>query len=197
MELFAVEQVLEDGEEDALVARCRAGDRVAWQLFFDRHFLFVVRSARRLGTPPDEAEDVAQEVFALAFQKIGQLDHGRASWWLYGICSRVASAHHRRRRVRQAWAHLFGEPRREEVTPEDALAGDQAQRQVAKILEGMGARKREVLVLFEIEGLSGEEISQRLRIPVETVWTRLHHARKQFSKLGRQLQLLEDARGMS
>jgi RNA polymerase sigma-70 factor (ECF subfamily) len=197
MELLAVQDVLDNSEEDALVARCRAGDRVAWQLFFDRHFLFVVRSARRLGTPADEAEDVAQEVFTLAFQKIGQLQHGKASWWLYRICSNVASAHHRRRRVRQAWAHLFGEPGRDERTPEDALTGDQAHEQVSKILERMGARKREVLVLFEIEGLSGEEISQRLGCPVDTVWTRLHHARKQFTRLGRQLEILEESRGVS
>jgi len=196
MELLAVDQVLDNGEEDALVARCRAGDRVAWQLFFDRHFLFVVRSARRLGTPPDEAEDVAQEVFSVAFQKIGQLQQGKATWWLYRICSNVASAHHRRRRVRQVWAHLFGGARSDDRTPEDELESGQAQAQVARILERMAARKREVLVLFEIEGLSGEEISARLGCPVDTVWTRLHHARKEFTRLGRQLQILEEARGL-
>ena len=41
---------------------------------------------------------------------------------------------------------------------------------------------REVFVLFELEGLSGPEISEALGIPLKTVWTRLHHARKDFEQ---------------
>jgi RNA polymerase sigma-70 factor, ECF subfamily len=190
VELAGVPDQFEDADEAELVAHCRAGDQTAWQLFFDRHFLYVVRSARRLGTPPDEAEDVAQEVFALAFRKFDQLQEGKASSWLYRFCANVVSAHHRRRRVRQAWAFLFRE-KHEDRTPETELEESDAQRAVGRILERMSPRKREVLVLFEIEQLSGEEIAERLGCRLETVWSRLFYARQQFNQIGRRLHILD------
>jgi DNA-directed RNA polymerase specialized sigma24 family protein len=42
-------------------------------------------------------------------------------------------------------------------------------------------------VLFEIEGYSGEEIAQIQSLPLKTVWTRLHHARKDFIRMVSQL----------
>jgi RNA polymerase sigma-70 factor (ECF subfamily) len=47
----------------------------------------------------------------------------------------------------------------------------------------MSEKRRTTLVLFEIEGYSGEEIARIQDIPLATVWTRLHHARKDFFKL--------------
>ena len=52
-------------------------------------------------------------------------------------------------------------------------------------MESMSPKKREVFALFELEGLSGDEIAERVDCPVDTVWTRLHHARKQFVKIAR------------
>ena len=54
----------------ALVARCRAGERLAWKAVYEAHFDFVYRVARRLGTPAAEAEDVCQEVFLVAFRRV-------------------------------------------------------------------------------------------------------------------------------
>ena len=51
---------------------------------------------------------------------------------------------------------------------------------LARLLEGMTEKKRSVLVLFELEGYSGEEIAQLQGVPVDTVWTRLHHARREL-----------------
>jgi DNA-directed RNA polymerase specialized sigma24 family protein len=42
----------------------------------------------------------------------------------------------------------------------------------------MSDKRRETLVLFEVEGYSGQEIAALQGVPVKTVWTRLHHARK-------------------
>jgi RNA polymerase sigma-70 factor (ECF subfamily) len=53
----------------------------------------------------------------------------------------------------------------------------------------MSDMQRTAFVLFEIEGYSGEEIAELEQIPVNTVWTRLHHARKRF------FELVDQARG--
>ena len=47
----------------------------------------------------------------------------------------------------------------------------------------MSEKLRTTFVLFEIEGYSGEEIARIQDVPLGTVWTRLHHARKEFWKL--------------
>jgi RNA polymerase sigma-70 factor (ECF subfamily) len=47
----------------------------------------------------------------------------------------------------------------------------------------MSETRRATFMLFEIEGYSGEEIAGMQGIPVATVWTRLHHARKEFFAL--------------
>src|SRR6185312_14550791 len=104
------------------------------------------------------------------------------------ICANVVTDHHRRRRVRGALMAVFGpavDPDADVArgpTPEGQLQQAQAQVQVAKILERMRPKKREVFALFEIEGLSGEEIARRVGCPVDTVWTRLFHARKEFAQ---------------
>jgi RNA polymerase sigma-70 factor (ECF subfamily) len=183
-------------QEGALLARCRAGDRAAWRGLYAMHFSFVVRTARSLGTPPSEVEDVAQEVFTLAFRKLDAFTHGQLATWLYRICANVVTDHHRKRRVRQAFSALFGEQAEPVSTspgPEGQVQAAQAQAQVGQILARMSPKKREVFVLFEIEGCTGEEIAERVGCPVDTVWTRLFHARKEFARIGQKQGLLEGA----
>ncbi len=50
-----------------------------------------------------------------------------------------------------------------------------------RALERMSPKKREVIVLAVIEGLPGEEVARVLGVPVATVWTRLHHARRELT----------------
>lgn len=56
----------------------------------------------------------------------------------------------------------------------------------------MAPKKREVFALFELEGLSGEEIAERVGCPIDTVWTRLFHARKEFEKIARQRGVIDE-----
>jgi RNA polymerase sigma-70 factor (ECF subfamily) len=57
------------------------------------------------------------------------------------------------------------------------------QRLLVRLLAKMSEKRRRVFVLFEVEGYRGEEIADILDVPVNTVWTRLHHARKDFFAL--------------
>ena len=175
-----------------LLARCREGDAVAWRDFYDAHFEFVYRVARRLGTPPSEAEDVVHDVFLVAFRRLDRFESGRISTWLYRITANLVSDRHRKRRVRAAFAAVSqwiggeGPAHPGRVAEErDAAAA------VDRVLERMAPKKREVFALFELEGLSGEEISERVGCPVGTVWTRLHHARKDFLRIARRLRVLD------
>jgi RNA polymerase sigma-70 factor, ECF subfamily len=180
-----------------LLERCLGGDRSAQRSFYERYAHFILHTARRLGTPPDEIEDVAQEVFTVAFRKLGEFQDGQLSTWLYRICSNRVQHRHRARRLRHALSRLFGRSGgwavEQESQEHEASRGD-AERCVSEILTRMSAKKREVFVLFEIEGLSGEVIAERVGCPLDTVWSRLYHARREFGRIGRARDLLERAR---
>jgi len=176
-----------------VVDRCRAKDEAAWRELYDANFEFVYRSARRLGTPEEEAEDVVHEVFVVVFRKLDQFEDGRITTWLYRITANVVSARHRRRRVRRAfeklgvWHGPSGTDTPERFAEKKGAAGE-----VERVMEKMAPKKREVFAMFELEGLSGDEISERLGCPLNTVWTRLHHARKDFVRIGRKLGCIEE-----
>lgn len=171
-----------------LLARCRAGDDAAWKALHEAHFSFVWKVARSLGTPPEELDDVCQEAFLVAFRKLDQFESGLLTTWLYRITAHLVSARHRRRRVLravQAVLHLGEADRVQPRTPHHDAEAREAEAQVAQVLERMSPKKREVFAMFELEGLSGEQIAQRVGCNVATVWTRLFHARKDFERIAR------------
>ncbi len=177
---------------DADLARAaRGGDERAFRALYEAHFDYVYRTCRRLGLGEADAEDAAQEAFAIASRKLGDFREGRITTWLFRIAANVVSGRHRRRRVREALFSLWGRPDdREALRPDAAYDRQEAARRVGEVLARMAPKKREVFALFELEGLSGEEIAERVGCPVDTVWTRLFHARKEFEKIARKRGLI-------
>jgi RNA polymerase sigma-70 factor (ECF subfamily) len=173
-------------DADLLIARCRRGEQDALRTLFQAHFDFVHRVARRFGTPDDEIEDACQDAFWVAVRKLDAFTTGRFKTWLYRITANVVSDRHRRRRSRRKLALLFGQvPRPPVPTPEQGFERGEAERVVGLILERMSPKKREVFVLYELEGLSGREIAERVGCTLDNVWARLHHARKEFFSIAR------------
>ena len=90
---------------------------------------------------------------------------------------------------------LGGVIRSAEVSPEphasssgaDSYERVEARQLMMQVLEKMSDVRKTAFVLFEIEGYSGEEIAELEQIPLATVYTRLHHARKDFLRLTAEL----------
>jgi RNA polymerase sigma factor (sigma-70 family) len=85
--LFDAPVELSDAE---LVARCRAGDHEAWRLVVERYarYVFAITQAFRL--PDQDAEDVFQETFARAYERLGTLrDDDALRPWLAALCRRL------------------------------------------------------------------------------------------------------------
>jgi RNA polymerase sigma-70 factor (ECF subfamily) len=80
--------------------------------------------------------------------------------------------------VKRIAGRAFEENRPRPRQPDELLGSRQDQARFYAALETLSDKKREVFVLVNLEGVSSEEVASALGIPVATVWTRLHHARK-------------------
>jgi RNA polymerase sigma-70 factor (ECF subfamily) len=99
-----------------------------------------------------------------------------------GIAAMMVRRHRRSvaRLIRGFAAHVFEERRPLPIDPSDAFEDEESQARFRAALDRLTAKKREVFVLVTMEGASGEQVATALGIPVATVWTRLHHARKEL-----------------
>jgi RNA polymerase sigma-70 factor (ECF subfamily) len=138
-----------------------------------------------MGVAVDELEDACQEVFVQVFRYLGRFQH-RADFqtWLYKLCLSQASRLRRRHKLQQALGWLLGresESRAASVGHDwsEAMAADR----VRQALDKMKPIHREVFVLFELEGVEGDEIARVLGCPAATVRRRLHYARQEFEAL--------------
>jgi RNA polymerase sigma-70 factor (ECF subfamily) len=182
-ELGQVVELLTYGKEPAEEARRESIDRVLdLRRLYEEQADFVRRTVIRLGGPRTDVDDLVQDVFIVALRK-GSTFEGRSAprTWLYGIAIKVVGAARRRARIRE----LFGLRSAvmdsvERRTPEDLFERREASRTVYEVLDRIAEKKRTVFILFELEGLSGEEIALVVGCPLKTVWTRLHHARREF-----------------
>jgi RNA polymerase sigma-70 factor (ECF subfamily) len=170
-----------DGEHEQTAAHQRA--RPTLEAVYRDHFDFVYRKALRLGGPRIDAEDVAQEVFLVVGRKLDTFDgSAQLTTWLYGITLNVVRWMRRRQRL-LGWletpASLPTEPAIESI---DRAEVREAHRIAYQILERMSAKKREVFILAEFEDLSCEEIGRLVGCKTETVWSRLHYARRDFER---------------
>jgi RNA polymerase sigma factor (sigma-70 family) len=172
-----------EGADRDLMRQLAAGNLSALGVLHDRYYAAVLGVVVHAGVERGDADDVAQEVFlkllALAVRFDGR-DSARA--WILGIAWRMAL--HRRRNVAR-WLRVLGElvaaaahpttadPERSALDAEEARAFE---RRVARL----PARMQAAFILVEVQGLTGEEAATALGIPVATVWTRLHHARKKM-----------------
>jgi RNA polymerase sigma-70 factor (ECF subfamily) len=149
---------------------------------YREHFDYVYRQAVRLGGPGFDAEDAVQEVFMVVARKLDTWDPRAAiTTWLYGITFNIVRRSWRRARLRKML--LLQRESESEEAPQmpDAAEVAEAARIAESILERMRPKYREVLVLSEFEGLGGDQIAQLLDLKIETVWSRLHQARKEFA----------------
>jgi RNA polymerase sigma-70 factor (ECF subfamily) len=154
---------------------------------YERWFGDVVRWLYALGVPGSDTEDLAQEIFLVVQRKLDRFDGGNLAGWLYRIAQLTVRDHRRR-----AWFKNLTVRRREVdvagvdlTTPGPAAQYEQAEnrRIVQTLVSRMSEKLRTAFVLFEIEGYSGDEIARIQDVPLGTVWTRLHLARKEFWRL--------------
>ena len=163
------------------------------------HGDFVWASLQRMGVRDADLHDQFQEVFIVVHRRLCDFE-GRSALttWLYGICLRVVAGY-RRKLARRKESTVDALPDLQDEAdasdPEGHASRNEARRRLAQVLDAMDVDKRAVLVMFEVEDLSCEEIARSIGIPVGTVYSRLHAARAQFEKVRRAAEARDSARG--
>lgn len=167
---------------------------------FRRHAAYVARFLWRLGVRGPEVDDLVQEVFVVAHRRGGFVpERAKPTTWLAEIAVRVASAHRRKTKRGRSEIELEEALELKASTPDASVLTETKERldRVARVLQALEMPQRAVFVLFEIEGESCEEIAQGLNVPLGTVHSRLHAARKNFSRLHARFSMLDEAQRRS
>ncbi|MFC7583047.1 RNA polymerase sigma factor [Nonomuraea antimicrobica] len=168
---------------DAELIRWSRDDPEQFAGLFDRYIEQIHRFiARRLG--PQAADDVAAETFLTAFRSRASYDLTRqlAGPWLYGIATNLIAKHRRgEERFLRALSRTGTDPSSEPSMADTVVGRVAAQgvdRKLAGALAGMSSGDRDVLLLVAWGELAYEEVASVLGVPVGTVRSRLHRARK-------------------
>src|SRR6266545_3742993 len=178
-----------DSDEAALIERCRAGDLAAFEPLVEKYRQRVYRLAYNILRDPEEAWDVSQDAFIRAFQALASFRGDSAFYtWLFRIVINVA-----RDRARQhaARGRAFGTERVEEEDWDRALADQgtapdthaaqvEERERIGRALSTLSEQHRAIIMLSDLEGLSYREIAEVLNIPMGTVMSRLHNARRRL-----------------
>ena len=151
----------------------------------------VAKFAFRLGSPSSDVEDIVHDVFLVVERRLPAFREreGTLSTWLFRITQNVVRERRRSQRWRK-WLLGLGAPAARRVVAAPAgNSRNEAADAVYSVLEGVPEKYRTTLILFEIEGMTGEEIASLTGEPVATVWVRLHRGRALMLKRARQLGL--------
>jgi RNA polymerase sigma-70 factor (ECF subfamily) len=171
--------------EPAPAAPANAPDVLEIRTIYREHGRFVWLSLQRLGIHPSDLDDIAQDVFMIVHRRLDTFDRrARVSTWLFGICMRVAANYRRRRRwTREVLSGGLEDERPSALAAADDILVRREQRELAeRALNRLEVAKRATFVMFEIESLSCNEIAELMNVPVGTVYSRLHSARRQLEK---------------
>ena len=156
--------------DEALMLEFQGGSRAAFEELFTRYHEPLYGFFRRRLNIPERAEDLAQETFLAVIRAASRYEpRALVRTYLYGIALRLLSAERRKQFNRIPMAELGPEP----ATGGAAETG----LWVRQALDRLEALEREILMLREYEQLSYSEIADLLRIPVNTVRSRLFRSR--------------------
>lgn len=155
---------------------------------FDAHGDLLFRHLQRLGVREADVSDALQDALLVIHRRLADYDPARAiEPWLYGICVKVAAAYRRRAHVRREQSSDEIAERIDEraSNPEAQLEARETKRRLDELLDRLDPERRAVLVMFELEEMPCERIAALLGVPVGTVYSRLHAARRELERVVR------------
>jgi RNA polymerase sigma-70 factor (ECF subfamily) len=182
--------------DEELVSLVVAGQIDVFSVLYERFYSRVYRMAYGMTGQHQAAEDLVQDVFVRAYQKL-KLFAGQSSFatWFYRLALNHCLNHCKseRKRLRLQTTDLVQTPAVPAKQMEDRVLGKELQTEVHRALLSLKPRMRMIVILRDIEGLSYQEIADRMNCSMGTLASQLKRAR---TLLARKLEHL-DVRGTS
>lgn len=173
-------------------APCGELDGFDLETVYRKHAADVSRWAQRLSGPGIDSEDLVHDVFLVVQRRLPEWQgKAKVSTWLYEITIRVVQDRRRAlRRRRLLWPFGRGSDMSD---PLDQLADGrpsaledierrQSTAMLYRLLDGIDEKYRTALILFEVEGLSCQEIADLTNVSVRNVWVRLSRGREKLTR---------------
>jgi len=175
---------MEQAAERALIDRCRTGDDRAFAELVDAHKDLVHAMVWRLAPDRSHVEDLAQDVFLKIHRGLPYFrGEARLSTWIYRIVINVCSQA-KTRRPREV---PFGDDehgRRREPRHDDAAFGEMELRdRLEKAMAKLPDQYRVLIAAHHLQGVQYEALAEALGIPLGTVKTHLHRAKRRLREL--------------
>ena len=163
-------------DDSVAIKRCKAGDKDAFRYLVERYQIEAMGHALAILAEREDALDAVQEAFLDAYQALGKFDMSRQFYpWFYTIlrnrCFKLLVR--RRKNVGLSLDDALILAAVSEASGENRLALELALRELSPA-------ERELLTLKHLDGLSYDELAERLQIPRGTVMSRLFYARKRL-----------------
>lgn len=172
-------------DDARLILKLQSGDLEALGLLYDRHRLPVYRTALAITHDQDAAEDILQEVFLRLHTYVHRVDTSLPlSPWLYRITVNLSYTYVTRRNkwrvpLEDFVDQLIGPAR---YSPEPEAERHDDLRVMQRAIDTLPFSQRVVIVLYYLNDLSLQEISEILAVPVGTVKSRLHYGRENLRR---------------
>ena len=165
-------------EEATLLARVQAGDVAAFDVLVRRYLRRAFAIAYRVLGHREDAEDLVQDAFLVALDRIASFDLSRpfGPWFFRIVVNRGLNAR-KSRAVRRTEAMPLESLEAADPSPSSAIENAEIRERFHAALEGLSDRQRMIIELSDVDGLSGVEIATMLGLSQGTVRWHLHMAR--------------------
>jgi RNA polymerase sigma-70 factor (ECF subfamily) len=170
--------------DEALIGRIAGGDKLAMQVLFARHHVRVYRFVLRLVGDASRAEDLISEVFLDVWRQADRFEaRSQVSTWLLAIARYKALSALRKRPDEELDEEAAAAIEDTGDTPETAMQKKDTGEILRKCLTALSPEHREIIDLVYYHEKSVEEVAEIIKIPENTVKTRMFYARKKLAEL--------------
>ena len=164
-----------------IMRRLATGDSSALGELYDRHSRSIRRFLAQVTADAEDVDDLTHAAFLAAAEIAGRYD-GRPSCrpWLIGIAAQMLR---RRKRMFGRFRVFLSSLGGAQAASTDPARGFQERTDIGRALLALSEAKRVAFLMAEVGGLTCPEIAAALEIPIGTVWTRLHAARRELRQM--------------
>jgi len=181
-----------------LVRRCVDGDAAAWEEIVQRYHRRIYNICYRFAGAPDDAQDLAQEVFIKMYRTMRTYDIGKGAFmtWVTTITRNLLVDHFRKTKSDRLTdsldsapsEHEDAQPRSEQIAdrglaPDAHVQSRETRETVHRALQKLSPELREAVILRDLQDMDYREIATALRVPEGTVKSRINRGRAELARL--------------